>query len=225
MNEPSIELSRDDRNANKGTNWGKELLRKSLQKYGTGRAIVVDRNGRVIAGNKTLEAALELGLERIDIHTSGDKLVVIVRDDMELGPTGEARELAYWDNRVGEANLSWDWRQIHDDWKTGDEGIRTVIGEAWSSDQREAAFEAWGERAAAWDSAEAAKREYKAELPAEAERAYDAVHRQAETGHAVGTSDARPDYLKVVACPECQHKFVPERVILRDKRTWEREHE
>ena len=44
----------DSRNANKGTERGLALLDKSLRQYGAGRSILVDKNGRVIAGNKTL---------------------------------------------------------------------------------------------------------------------------------------------------------------------------
>ncbi|HOU22680.1 MAG TPA: hypothetical protein PLN42_00345 [Anaerolineae bacterium] len=37
------------------------MLDKSLQELGAGRSILVDRNGRIIAGNKTHEAAAGAG--------------------------------------------------------------------------------------------------------------------------------------------------------------------
>ncbi len=59
---PIAQLVLDDKNANKGTKRGRELLEASLEKYGAGRSVVVDRNNRVIAGNKTVEAARAAGV-------------------------------------------------------------------------------------------------------------------------------------------------------------------
>jgi hypothetical protein len=47
------QLVLDGSNANKGTKRGRELLEESLERYGAGRSVVVDRHHRVIAGNKT----------------------------------------------------------------------------------------------------------------------------------------------------------------------------
>lgn len=49
------DLIPDDRNANKGTERGNGLLERSLQQYGAGRSILIDKNNRIIAGNKTVE--------------------------------------------------------------------------------------------------------------------------------------------------------------------------
>jgi len=57
------DLSPDEHNANRGTPRGRAVLDKSLQELGAGRSILVDRNGRIIAGNKTHEAAAGAGLE------------------------------------------------------------------------------------------------------------------------------------------------------------------
>lgn len=40
---PIIQLILDEKNANKGTKRGRELLEKSLGDYGAGRSVVVDR--------------------------------------------------------------------------------------------------------------------------------------------------------------------------------------
>ena len=48
------DLLPDTSNANRGTARGRELLEHSLREYGAGRSILADRNGVVIAGNKTL---------------------------------------------------------------------------------------------------------------------------------------------------------------------------
>ncbi len=101
------DLTPDDRNANRGTPRGSAALEESLRRFGAGRSILADRNGRVIAGNKTLIQAAELGLGVQVVETDGTRLVVVVRDDVELdSPIG--RELAIADNRVAELNLDWD---------------------------------------------------------------------------------------------------------------------
>ena len=57
------ELTPDIRNANKGTERGRGALETSLRQYGAGRSILVDKHGRIVAGNKTLETAAEIGLD------------------------------------------------------------------------------------------------------------------------------------------------------------------
>lgn len=100
----------DRHNANKGTERGTKVLDKSLRNYGAGRSILVDKDDNVIAGNKTLERAVDIGLsDAIVVETDGTKLVVVKRTDLELdGDDGKARELALYDNRVGQLNLDWD---------------------------------------------------------------------------------------------------------------------
>lgn len=104
------DLTPDPHNANKGTKRGLELLEHSLQQLGAGRSILVDRQGLVIAGNKTLERAADLGLELEVIRTDGRKLVVVQREDLDLQSTTDARarELALADNRIAQVDLDWD---------------------------------------------------------------------------------------------------------------------
>lgn len=59
------DLIPDDRNLNKGTERGKELIAKSLNKFGAVRGIAVDKDNRIIAGNKTVENAIEQGIEDV----------------------------------------------------------------------------------------------------------------------------------------------------------------
>lgn len=47
------DLTADPKNANRGTDRGRAALAQSLQTYGAGRAVLIDRHGCVIAGNKT----------------------------------------------------------------------------------------------------------------------------------------------------------------------------
>lgn len=103
------DLVPDDRNANKGTPRGRGLVETSLQKYGAGRSILVDRNGKVIAGNKTTDAAAAAGLDDvIVVQSDGKRLVVVQRTDLDLDTDTAARELAIADNRAGELGLEWD---------------------------------------------------------------------------------------------------------------------
>jgi site-specific DNA-methyltransferase (adenine-specific) len=108
---PIVEISDlvlDDRNCNRGTDRGRELLQASLRKYGAGRSVLVDRYGRIVAGNKTALQAAALGLPIRVIETDGRTLVVVKRQDLDLTRDKAARELAIADNRVGELDLNWD---------------------------------------------------------------------------------------------------------------------
>lgn len=108
------DLTPDDQNANQGTLRGEQLLNSSLERLGAGRSVLLDRNGKLIAGNKTQGRAVDLGFEdAIVVHTDGTKIVAVMRDDLDLDePGGKARELAIADNRVGEVNLAWDAKAL-----------------------------------------------------------------------------------------------------------------
>src|SRR5271156_6363347 len=89
---PIAQLVLDEKNANKGTKRGRDLLGASLEKYGAGRSVVVDRNNRVIAGNKTIEAARIAGIESIAVvETDGSSLVAVQRAYMDLRRDKKAR--------------------------------------------------------------------------------------------------------------------------------------
>ena len=101
------DLVPDDKNANTGTLRGASALEHSLRHYGAGRSVLVDRNNRIIAGNKTIETAASIGLEdAVLVETTGDRVVVVRRADIDLD-SPEGRGLAIADNRAGELNLAW----------------------------------------------------------------------------------------------------------------------
>jgi len=102
------DLTPDPRNANKGTERGLRVLDDSLRQYGAGRSILADKHGVVIAGNKTLERAAELGLPVRTVQTDGRELVVVQRTDLDLATDKTAKELALADNRSSEVGLAWD---------------------------------------------------------------------------------------------------------------------
>lgn len=111
--ETSIEyLVPDNKNFNKGTQFGEHLMDESLRKFGLGRSILLDKNDRIIAGNKTTEKAGELGFEKVVIvETDGSTLVAVKRNDIDLD-SQKGRELALADNATSKANLSWNEEMI-----------------------------------------------------------------------------------------------------------------
>ena len=102
------QLHKDDKNANIGNQRGRDAVKTSIERFGTGRSVLVDKDNRIIAGNKTVEQAIAAGIEdAIVVPTTGDKLVVVQRTDISLDDA-EGRELAIADNRTGELGLTWD---------------------------------------------------------------------------------------------------------------------
>ena len=110
----------DVKNANKGTERGRYMVEASLRETGAGRSILLDKDGRIIAGNKTFEAASDIGLPVRVVETDGTELVAVKRTDLDLDDdTGTARKLAYYDNRASEISLSWDAEQMLADLSAG----------------------------------------------------------------------------------------------------------
>jgi hypothetical protein len=102
------DLIPDNRNANKGTERGQHMIEESLRSYGAGRSILLDKNMRIIAGNKTAENFGSIGMEDvIVVQTDGTKLVAVQRMDLDLDEP-RAMELAIADNRAGQVSLDWD---------------------------------------------------------------------------------------------------------------------
>ena len=108
------DLVLDDRNFNKGTERGRELIEKSLREFGAGRSVLIDKNNRIIAGNKTRENAEAVGLDDVIIvETDGTKLVAVKRMDIDLD-SAKGREMALADNATVKMDLSWDDDQLRE---------------------------------------------------------------------------------------------------------------
>lgn len=108
------ELQFDDRNANQGTELGKELLQTSISKYGIGRGVLADKNLKLIAGNHAVKEMMDQGVEQvIVIPTDGKTLVVTQRVDIDKD-SKEGHGLALADNRVTQANLQFDMSVIRE---------------------------------------------------------------------------------------------------------------
>lgn len=104
------------KNPNQGSERGNWQLEESLRRYGAARSIVVDKYGRVIAGNHVVSIAGQMGLDGIEvIRTNGDKIVIVQREDLDLETDPRAKELVYVDNRVSEVNYVLDTDILLDD--------------------------------------------------------------------------------------------------------------
>jgi hypothetical protein len=126
------ELKPDNLNANKGTPRGAGMIEHSLREFGAGRSILVDKNGRIIAGNKTAEAAGSIGLDdAVLVESDGRRLVVVKRTDIDLD-SPQGRALAVADNRTSEVGLDWDRESLA--WLSD----QIDLGQFWFDDELDA---------------------------------------------------------------------------------------
>jgi len=90
-------------------------MEKSLSKFGAGRSILIDKNNRIIAGNKTTENFGELGFEDVKIvETDGKTLIAVKRNDIDLdSPEGRAFALA--DNQTAKTNIDFDFEVLENE--------------------------------------------------------------------------------------------------------------
>ena len=106
------ELAQDSHNFNKGNEQGQQLMERSFKELGAGRSILLDRNGNIIAGNKSQQAAIAAGIKRVRvIETTGDELVAVKRTDVDID-SAEGRKMAYLDNLTTQVNLTWDETEL-----------------------------------------------------------------------------------------------------------------
>lgn len=106
------DLVPDDENFNTGNEFGEALIEKSFSQFGAGRSILVDKNNRVIAGNKSLQKFAEAGGENVIlIESTGTDIVAVKRTDIDLD-TKHGREMALADNATAKANITWDTQNL-----------------------------------------------------------------------------------------------------------------
>lgn len=109
------DLKFDDKNFNKHTEFGMSLLEKSLRENGAGRSILLDKDNNIIAGNGIVEAAGQIGLEKVKIvEATGDEIIAVKRTDISLN-SHKGREMALADNATASADLEWDKDAIADE--------------------------------------------------------------------------------------------------------------
>ena len=104
-NKKISDLIPDDKNFNKGSEFGNSLIEKSFRKFGAGRSILLDKNNKIIAGNKSVENAFSIGIEDVQIiESDGKRIIAVKRTDIDLD-SPEGREMALADNASAKANI------------------------------------------------------------------------------------------------------------------------
>lgn len=99
------DLRMDPRNARKRTARNSAMIQESLQEVGAARSIVIDEDGRILAGNGTVEAAGQVGIERLKIvEADGNEIVAVRRRGLT---ETQKKRLALYDNRTAEL-AEWD---------------------------------------------------------------------------------------------------------------------
>lgn len=113
----SIKL--DDKNANKGTQRGLRALSDSIGEFGFVEAGTLDKNNRVIGGNKRTEVVADINLsdDALIIDVDGTKPVYL-RTPYDLD-TPKGRKLAHVLNRVHELSYELDIEQLLQDIESG----------------------------------------------------------------------------------------------------------
>lgn len=106
------DLHFDDKNINKGSEIGQDLLLKSIGETGLGRSVVTDKNNILISGNKTAEAAQLLGIEKvIEVESTGNELIVVKRVDLDINTVKGLRHKIL-DNTVSKHNYREDAEMV-----------------------------------------------------------------------------------------------------------------
>lgn len=99
------DLKFDSRNARKRTQRSSGMIQRSLQDVGAARSIVIDEDGVILAGNGTVEAAGQVGIERVRVvEASGDEIIAVRRTGLT---EAQKVQLALYDNRTSEL-AEWD---------------------------------------------------------------------------------------------------------------------
>lgn len=99
------ELIPDKKNARKHNPRNIGMIGNSLQEVGPARSIVIDENNKILAGNGTVDAAAQVGIEKIIVVDAHDDAIIAVR---KTGLTEEQKtKLALYDNRTAEL-AEWD---------------------------------------------------------------------------------------------------------------------
>jgi len=98
-------LQQDPKNARKRTAQSKHLIGESIEQFGAARSIVIDEDNRILAGNGTVDGALEKGIKKVRIiETDGDEVIAVRRTGLS---EQEKVGLALADNRTSDLS-EWD---------------------------------------------------------------------------------------------------------------------
>lgn len=99
------DLTPDPNNARRHSPRNVGMLVDSLHAVGAARSIVIDEHGLVLAGNATIDAAAQAGIERVRVVEADGNEIIAVR---RCGLTNEQKtKLALYDNRTADL-AGWD---------------------------------------------------------------------------------------------------------------------
>jgi site-specific DNA-methyltransferase (adenine-specific)/site-specific DNA-methyltransferase (cytosine-N4-specific) len=117
---PLDSIEQDPRNANKHSERGEYMVRRSMERFGYAEAGTLDKNNKIIGGNLRTEIAHDVldATEAIVIDVDGTKPVYIRRPDIDLD-TADGRELAYALNRSAQVSIDFDPAVIEMDLAAG----------------------------------------------------------------------------------------------------------
>ena len=108
------DLIQDDHNFNKGNEQGAQLLERSFRECGAGRSVLIDKDNRLVGGNKAQQGFKAAGKKKVIIVDSdADTLVAVRRKDVSLD-SAEGRKMAYLDNLSTQVNLTWDQAELQE---------------------------------------------------------------------------------------------------------------
>jgi DNA modification methylase len=94
------QLTSDPRNARRHTPRNVGTIVDALNEVGAARSIVIDENGIILAGNATIDAAAQAGIERVQVVDADGETIIAVR---RTGLTDKQKKrLALFDNRAAE---------------------------------------------------------------------------------------------------------------------------
>jgi len=92
------------------------MIVDALHQVGAARSIVIDEDNTILAGNATIEAAAQAGIEKLQVVEADGQTIIAVR---RRGLNAEQkRRLALYDNQTA-AIAEWDAEQIAADLQEG----------------------------------------------------------------------------------------------------------
>lgn len=102
------DLKPDHKNARRRTEHSASLIAESLKRFGAARSIVIDENGRILAGNGTVEGAKKAGINKLRIiESEGDELIAVRRiglsEKEKVGialADNRSSDMSEWDNEM-----------------------------------------------------------------------------------------------------------------------------
>lgn len=137
MSDPQYlaDLKPDPRNARRRTPRNLGTIVDALHEVGAARSIVIDEQGVILAGNATVEAAGEAGIERVRvIDADGEEIIAVRRTGLTAA---QKQKLALYDNRAAEL-AEWQPDVLAGMIEELEAAGESLSYQAWRDDEREA---------------------------------------------------------------------------------------